>query len=156
AARLKHFKAVELRVAECSYDQIAKQLGYNDRAAARKAVLSGLAAIPSDNGHRLKKIESLKLQRLWRAIYPHAVGTAKSGPDLAMTDRLLKISQAIRELHGLNPQRSIVQNSNVTNYPMMKVCLQMPNGHIVDASTDRIPALPPAEVIDAQPPQLPP
>ena len=137
AAALKANKAVELRLAGATFQRIAKELRLSNASAARAALLRGLAAIPTEGAKQLKKIENQRLQRLWEAAYPYAVADS---PDLAFIDRCLKISAAVRELNGLSPAKTLVQNNQTASYCRLVV------------RTDK-----PPETIEGQviPPELP-
>jgi hypothetical protein len=148
---LKAAEVVRLRCEEHTFDEIAKRLDLVDRSHARKLYSAGMAnAFPRESAERLRRLESLKLRRLWKALYPFAIGQKSKGvPDPCFIDRLLKISAQVAALHGLSQPKTLVQNSSVTNYCRMVV-------RTTDATP---PSLPAPTVIDgtltALPPALP-
>lgn len=83
-------RALQLRLAGATYDQIAQQLEYSGKASAWRAVKEALAA-GSDLGDRRREeidLELTRLDRLLVALWPKA----QQG-DVQAIDRVLKIGE---------------------------------------------------------------
>ena len=90
-------KAVALRIAGLSYSQIAEQVGYSDKSAARHAVMQSLDGIMVENVERLREVEAMRLDRLQAAVWQRAM----SGDDAAIRTAL-RIIESRARLLGLN------------------------------------------------------
>ena len=141
--RHREAEAVRLRAANMSYDEIARQLGWSNDSAARKAVQRALARHEEDNIDELRKVENAKLdlleEYLWRILettyYAHDRGRivhdielVENGTEVVPT--LVKIEDpgphisAIRELRQVSARRAALMG------------LDAPMRRIVDVITD--------------------
>ena len=99
-AALRQAKALELRKAGATYDQIADQLDYSSRASAYKAVAKALQAIEeqvAEDAIELCRLEVERLDRLLVALWPKA-----SAGHLGAIDRVIRISERRSRLLGLD------------------------------------------------------
>ncbi|MGW5920781.1 hypothetical protein ACWFPY_17490 [Nocardia fluminea] len=102
--RVKHRKALQLRLEGKTYAEIADELGYADESGAFRAVESILSRVESSGAAQLRKVETLRLEALFHAWWPAAIaGDEKAaGVVLRCHDRLAK-------LHGLPmPERLVL------------------------------------------------
>lgn len=120
-------KAVEMRIAGASFQQIADELGYNSRGAACQDVTRALEAAIAEQTRASEVYREEELQRLdmllaeaWRVMKRHhaVVSNGKvvkvdtkdgaeetlldDGPVLAAIDRVLKIQERRAKLLGLD------------------------------------------------------
>jgi hypothetical protein len=94
-------KALSLRKAGASYDQIARQLGYADASGAYLAVQKALLATIQEPADELRQMEIERLDMICLAI----VAEVKKG-HLGAIDRWLKVSERRAKLLGLDaPQK---------------------------------------------------
>jgi hypothetical protein len=64
AVLARQSKAVALRLSGLTFDQVAEHAGYASRSAARGAVLRALKDVEVSNVDELRRLESLRLDRL--------------------------------------------------------------------------------------------
>lgn len=93
----KHAKALELRRAGLTYDEIAQRVGYANRTSARRAVENALAKITREPAEQLLKLQLEQLNDMWRGIYGPAIGG-----DVYAIDRALKIMERTGKLAGVD------------------------------------------------------
>jgi hypothetical protein len=93
----KERSALELAQAGVSFDVIAQELGYANRGGAYKVVQAALARVNAGPAAELKAMQHLRLERLHHAVWAKALKG-----DLAAADRVLRISESLRRLHGLD------------------------------------------------------
>lgn len=94
----KRSRAIELRRAGSSYEQIAKDVGFANRGTAFRAVQIGLRESLQEAGSEdLRSLELERLECLQRSRWSKAVG----GDDKAF-DRVLAIMKRRAELMGLD------------------------------------------------------
>ena len=108
AAQERQLKALELRLAGVTYQQIADELGYAGRQGAFKAVEAALRLTLREPADSLRRISAERLDRatlaIWRAV---------SAGDLQAIDRLLRIEARRAKLLGLDaPQRQEVAGAD--------------------------------------------
>lgn len=113
AAKERAKRALELRQAGATYEEIAEALGYEDRSGPYRAVKKALDELPREAAVELRRLEAMRLDRLQRAIWVRALGTAggdnPSPPDLRAVDRVLEIQKRRANLFGLDaPKRTEV------------------------------------------------
>lgn len=122
-ATQRHAEAVRLRSEGHSYEQIAQQLGYRDRASAYNAVQRTLVGTVREPADELRQMELIRLDALWmqamqvlqaehvtvsngRVIVIEKDGKevplADDAPVLQAIDRLLKIMERRAKLLGLD------------------------------------------------------
>jgi hypothetical protein len=90
-------RALELRRAGASYEQIADQIGYANRGGAHKAVTSALKTAVQEQADELRTLECERLDRLLLAVWKAAIDG-----DLKAIDRALRIQEQRARLLGLN------------------------------------------------------
>ena len=72
---------LEMRIAGVSYRGIAKALGRRGLGYVHTLATVAIAEIYEDKAQHAKRLELERLDALWRAIYPAAVGMPVIGPD---------------------------------------------------------------------------
>lgn len=101
ATRLKNAErqqqALNLRIAGASFEQIAQQLGYSGRSAARNAIVAILKRREQEPADELRKIESERLDTVQLGIWK-----AAAGGHLEALDRLLRLMARRAALLGLD------------------------------------------------------
>ena len=102
----KWVKALELRKAGASYEQIARQLGYASTSGAYDAVMGALKATLSEPTAEVRKIEVERLDRLMLAFWQRAVG----GDAEALT-QVLKIMDRRSRLLGLDAPAKVASTN---------------------------------------------
>ena len=95
-------KALELRKAGVSYQQIADAIGYKDASGAWRAVKAGLKKTLQEPADDLRKLELERLDSAAAAIYP----SVKQGQYGAI-DRWIKIMERRAKLLGLDAPTKI-------------------------------------------------
>lgn len=90
-------KAVTLRQAGATYEEIARTLGYNDRSNARKAVLRALEDHLAEDVSHLRAMQNARYLRLLRVVWADAIGG-----DGDAYDRAMRTMDAMNRLNGLN------------------------------------------------------
>lgn len=104
ATAARRQKAIALKLAGLTYEQIAEKLEYSSRQAAQKDVVRALATALTDLGRTAEEFREVELQRLDRlqaAAWPLAVGG-----NLQAIDTCRRIIHDRRQLLGLDaPQR---------------------------------------------------
>lgn len=101
--RDRQSKALSLRLEGKTYAEIANELGYSESGAYR-AVEAVLKRVESAGADELRKVETLRLEALFRAWWPAALDRDEkaAGVVLRCHDRLVK-------LHGLAmPERLVI------------------------------------------------
>jgi hypothetical protein len=95
-------KALELRLADCTYEEIAHILGYATSMGAWKAVDSALKKTLQDPAEKVRTQERARLQRLFKTHWPKALkGDARS------TEICLKIMNRRAALDGLDAEKTL-------------------------------------------------
>ena len=93
----RRMRAVELAATGLDYSQIAAELGYSHRSAARKAVVAVLQARIVEAADQLRELEVQRLDGLQRALWDRAL----AGEQRAV-DSIVRIIQARVKLLGLD------------------------------------------------------
>lgn len=102
--RLRQQRALDLRLAGATFDQIARTLGYADPSGPRRAVDAVLTRVESAGAAELRKVEDLRLSELLLRVWKPAMQG-----DLKAIDAALKIHDRRVKLHGLAmPEKLIV------------------------------------------------
>lgn len=101
-------KVVELRRAGASYDAIAKEVGYSDRAGAYKAWKRGLTVvgIPAAEVKEARDTYNDRYERMFFAVWAKALGG-----DLRAMDRALRILEHLRKLNGTDAPLEILHHT---------------------------------------------
>jgi hypothetical protein len=95
-AMLRRAKALNLRIAGGTYQQIADALGYKNRDGAFRAIDTALRDIPRESAERLKVLELDRLDKM-QAILAKQVNEGHLGA----VDRWLKIMEHRAKLLGI-------------------------------------------------------
>ena len=94
-AHQRQLKALELRLAGCSYEQIAREVGYASRSGAHKSVESALRQSLREPADELRAISAERLDRVTLAVW-----RAANAGDLRAIDVLLRIEARRARLLG--------------------------------------------------------
>jgi hypothetical protein len=86
ADAVRRAKALELRLAGRTFDEIAAELDYADRTTAYRAVERALTGLGRHDAEQLRDLDLARLERLFAAVWP-----AASAGELDAVDRALKI-----------------------------------------------------------------
>lgn len=141
--------ALELRKEGLTLEQISQRCGYKDKSGAFRAIQRELDRIPAQAADELRTLESLRIDQLYAATFRAANLDAAAAPDevtlefgekeegdddpkpkkkrlnLFAVDRLIELSKARRQLHGLDtPPRSSETARNTV------VVREMPPGYL--------------------------
>jgi hypothetical protein len=117
-------EACRLRARSLSYTAIAKQLGFHDGVAARRAVERAMAQIVAEPAAELLQLELMKLDEWEQAaravlerrhvtvshgqlVYHDGEPLLDDGPVLAAVDRLLKVQERRAKLLGLDAPKRV-------------------------------------------------
>lgn len=84
----KRRRALQLRKAGASYDQIAQQVGYANRGTAHRAVAEALQESQQDTREDVQQLEAQRLDQMLMALWPKAM----QGSGWAV-DRILRIME---------------------------------------------------------------
>lgn len=95
-ARTREAKALDLRLLGYPHERIARELGYQHRSAAKKAIDRALAAIPREAAKQLRDIELERLDLAQRSLAEKIVRG-----HLGAIDRLIRIMDHRAKLLGL-------------------------------------------------------
>lgn len=100
-SREKERKALELRKAGMTYQQIADTIGYSSPSSAHSVVKRALERISDEPADDLRKIMDERLNTLLMVTWPHA-----QGGDPTAVNQALRIMDRQAQLRGLDaPQR---------------------------------------------------
>jgi len=98
--------ALPLRAKKLTYEEIAQQCGYANAGAARNAIMRELERVVVENVEELRREESMILDKLHESFWDRAIDNEHKHPlsedQHADASLILKISQARRELMGMN------------------------------------------------------
>ena len=96
-AQEKRARALELRKAGATYDQIAKQVGYSNRGNAQRAVQTALKEITAEPAREVLTLELERLDGMLLSLWPQA----RRG-DVNAVDRVLRIQERRARYLGLD------------------------------------------------------
>lgn len=94
-------RALELRKAGATFEQIAQQIGYADRHTARDAVMRGLQDLTRDNAEEVLELELSRLDALLVGLW----GPARRG-DTQAVQTILKVMERRSKYLGLDDYES--------------------------------------------------
>lgn len=118
--------ALKLRAAKMGYEAIAKQCGYSNASACRKAVMRELDRCVIKNVDHLRAEELDSLERLeaecWKILY----NKDREKAQLFAVDRILAIKERRAKLMGLDVPADVAANASVV------VVREVPAGWIVE------------------------
>jgi hypothetical protein len=97
----KEARAVELRAAGLTLQEITDRLGYQTASAAWKAIARGLARLPAPEVEAYRQIQALTLDLLQASIMAKALDANARGQLLAV-DRVIAILERRARLFGLD------------------------------------------------------
>ena len=104
-------KALELRKAGATYEQIASQLSYADRSGAAAAVKAGIKAIIAEPAQEVLALELQRLDAMLLGLWTKA----KSG-DVAAVDRALRIMERRANFLGIDaPKATVAMTTDAPN-----------------------------------------
>jgi len=109
-------KALELRKAGATFDQIAEQCGYADKSGAFYAIKRALSDIVPPAVEELRTLDSERLDRLLLSVWKQALDG-----DLKAVDRALRILDQRARLLGLNAPVQVGLNGEVVTYTYVGV-----------------------------------
>ena len=110
AAKLKAAKALELRMEGKTFEDIAKEAGYNSKQAAYDAVKRSLDAVTREPAEELIKLDLERLDVLWQIQYLNA-----QGGDVQALAACMKLMERRARLLGLDaPQKQEVNATVAT------------------------------------------
>lgn len=95
--RVMQARALELRIAGFTWDQVAKEAGYASAPGAHRGVSRALDRIPRANAEKFLEIELERLDRLQRAAYRQAVAG-----DLKAIEAVLRVMDRRAKYLGLD------------------------------------------------------
>ncbi len=96
-ARQRDLKAIELRLAGYTFQQMAEQMGFKDHSQAYRCWARAMASQVAENVDELRQLEDARLDALWAPMFTKA----KAGNHLAV-DRCLMIMARRARLWGLD------------------------------------------------------
>ena len=96
-ARQRDLKALELRLAGCTFQQMAEQMGFRDHSQAYRCWQRAMASQVAENVAELRQLEDARLDALWAPMFAKAM----AGNHLAV-DRCLMIMARRARLWGLD------------------------------------------------------
>lgn len=94
-AKEKQKKALELRLAGVTYQQIAEAVGYSNPSVAHRAVKSALDAIPKEAAESLRDMELARLDEMQMRL----VARFRTG-DLEVTNKIIRVMEHRAKLTG--------------------------------------------------------
>jgi hypothetical protein len=109
-------KALELRKAGASFDEIAKALDYADKSGAFYAIKRALSDIVPPAVDEMRTLEGERLDALLAAVWKQAMDG-----DLKAVDRVLRIIDQRARLLGLNAPVQVGLNGEVVTYTYVGV-----------------------------------
>lgn len=125
AAAVKQARAVELRSSGASFDRIATECGYKDRAGAHKAVMSALRKTVDEPADELRELELMRLDRALEVAWSHM--KARGPYALNAIDRVLKIGERRAALIGLDaPEKVDIDFTKLSDTELDAYCKENP------------------------------
>jgi hypothetical protein len=103
-------KAIQLRIAGKSYDEIARILNYNSPQAVSKAVLKALRDIPKEKAEELRTVENQRLDALQDGVWPRA-----TFGDVEAVMAMLKLMERRAKLNGLDMPTKVAHTDSQGN-----------------------------------------
>lgn len=121
--------ALQLRAQKLTYEEIAQRAGYNDRAAAHKAVQRELQRVVVENVEELRQEEADGLDRLEAACWKRLESIDHEKAMLFAVDRILAIKERRAKLFGLDQTKGDVIANQV-------VIREVPQGYFGEVPKD--------------------
>jgi hypothetical protein len=107
-------QALQMRIRNATFDQIAKTLGYRSPSGAYKAVMCALKKTLQEPADELRLMEYERLNLLYREVLARALtlrdedGNLTQIGDMGAIDRCIRISDRISKLMGLDAPQHVV------------------------------------------------
>src|SRR5205823_265861 len=105
--------ALELRKAGLNNEEIAKRLGYHDRAGVSKLIREALRATLREPADALRDLEDERLDRLFATAYPKALAGGKDW--WRATEMCLRIMERRAALRGLDAPARVTVDAETRN-----------------------------------------
>lgn len=103
-------RAMDLRIAGATFQQIADKLGYANKSSAYRAVVRGMTETQRPPADELRMLESMRLERLLLAVWHEAMAG-----DLKAVDTARRIVMDRARLLGLVAQPAAEVNVSMVN-----------------------------------------
>jgi len=101
-ARIKRVRAVELLAEGCSYEEIARGVGYTNRGSAHRAVSKALSEHQAENIDLLRAVEGDRLDALQSAVWDRAMAG-----DVRAVAAVLRVMACRIRLFGLDERNAV-------------------------------------------------
>ena len=102
-AKLLAVEALRLRSMGLSLDAIAQRIGHKDRSSVRRAILREMQAMPVEDVETLRKVETMKIDRIERNLHAIADDDDESAHDrIDALKALISLANRRSKLHGLD------------------------------------------------------
>jgi hypothetical protein len=101
----KQRRALEMKIAGATLEQIAAEVGYKGPSGAYQAIQAALKAALQPPADELRRLQYERLERLYQVAHKKAVGDGTGEPDWEAMDRAIKIMQRIHALFGLEVRK---------------------------------------------------
>jgi hypothetical protein len=108
-------QAIRMHLAGLTYKEIADTLGYSNSKAAHRAVWAYIERqAPKENVQQMRMLEGRRYDQMTALLWSKVTKDSPPGELLPILDRVLRLSQARRQLWGLDlqPQLVIAPNGN--------------------------------------------
>lgn len=106
-AATKRQRALQLRKAGATYDQVAQQVGYSNRGTAYRAVQAALDELPGETIAETMLLDEQRLEQLVMALWPKAI----KGEGWA-AERIVKVIELRLKLQEQRRQVVPAENSD--------------------------------------------
>ncbi|MEC3853459.1 hypothetical protein [Paenarthrobacter ureafaciens] len=122
-------RAVQLKTAGKTYDEIATEVGYTNRSAARKAVVRALERRPAESVEEMRTVEGLRLDMLTASVWKII-----NDPEATFDEQIKAINAAVRisdsraKLFGLYAPVKVEAKGNTTMTVVFSSALENTGG----------------------------
>lgn len=107
----KRTRALQLRKAGATYDQIAQQVGYENRGNAYRAVMQELKELPKDDAAEVLTLEVERLDQLLVALWPKAMKG-----DVRSAETVIRLMERRAKLLGLDAPAAVNVQGTTVHY----------------------------------------
>jgi len=144
-AAVKQAEALKLRQAGASYEQIARQVGYQSAGGAWRALRKALERLHNrESAEEVRQLELSRLDRLILAVWKNAI----DGNGDAI-DRVLRIMKRRAELLGLDaPKQVKMDHSGEITLEWEALVRAIPPAELRDTITDKLLQVSNAEMLE--------
>lgn len=101
-AAARRTRAVTMRLAGMTYEQVAAECGYSTKDAARQAVLRALSRIETERVEQYRTLENARLDRAQAAIWPKVIEG-----NLHAVEVFLRLSARRARMNNLDPPQAL-------------------------------------------------